>query len=304
MRMLRAETNIDKLKLCYIQPASFFESLLSSFNNTDNGIIDYMEFRLHLDDTECNQDNQIVKMIVSVQYDMDGNNNCLGEFEFSLTGKYKGLCFFTFNNEALYTLFQHYEGIKYNVISFIEFVTAVLGLEFNNVTLAEICLDTNKNLIAALRKYIMDYKGYEMFLNGNLVHDEYRKLENYGEYFSRSRKKLSRQPTLYLHQKKQSGLALRVYNKSAELEGSQKDYITNWLGFGGQTIYRAEITIRNTEIRQYCDDTNHEYNEVIQLLIDKDWRDGVWADAVRRIIYFRSRTTGEEVELGDILKSI
>jgi len=124
-------------------------------------------------------------------------------------------------------------------------------------------MDTNKNLIATLRKYIKDYKGYEMFLNGNLVHDEYRKLENYGEFYSRSRKKLNRQPTLYLRQKKQSGLALRVYNKSAELEGSQKDYITNWLGFGGQTIYRAEITIRNTEIRQYCDDTNHEYNEVI-----------------------------------------
>ena len=301
MRTLKVETNIDKLKLCYVQPASFFESMLSSFNNTDNGILDFADFKLRLDVTERNQDNQIVKMIVSVQYDMDGNNNCLGEFEFSISGKYKGLCFFTFDNKALYTLFQFYEGNKYNVISFIEFVSAVLGLEFNNVTLAEICLDTNKNLIAAMRKYIKNYNEYEMFLNGNLVHDENRKIENYGEYYSRSRKKLSRQPTIYLPQKKQSGLALRIYNKSNELEGTQKEYIANWLGFGEQIIYRAEIIIRNTDLKQYCDSTNHDYNEMIQLLIDKEWRARVWADSVRRIIYFRSRNTGIEVELADML---
>lgn len=303
MKPLRMETNIDKLKVCYIQPAPLFNSLRDAFTCSDNNILDYSEFQLQLDHTELNPDNQVIKMVVSVHYYMDGASHRLGEFEFSVSGKYKGLCFFTFENKALYTLFEYVEGSKYNVVGFIIYVADQLGLEFNNVTLAELCMDTNKNLITALRKYIKDYEGYDMFLNGNLVHDKDRKLENYGEYFSRSRHKISRQPTLYLHQKKQCGLGLKIYNKTNEIieTSSSKDYIKDWLGYGNQTIYRAELTIRNTDFRDFCSLTGEENGSLLLLLTSPEWRNKLWAYSVNRIIYFRSKKDGKEVELADML---
>ncbi len=303
MKPLRMETSIDKLKVCYIQPAPLFNSLSDAFASSDNNILDYLEFQLQLDHTELNPDNQVIKMVVSVHYYMDGASHRLGEFEFSASGKYKGLCFFTFDNKALYTLFECVEGSKYNVVGFIIYVADQLGLEFNNVTLTEICMDTNKNIIAALRKYIKDYEGYDMFLNGNLVHDKDRKLENYGEYYSRSRKKISRQPTLYLHQKKQYGLGLKIYNKTIEIKEAScsKDYITDWLGYGKQTIYRAELTIRNTDLRDFCSLTGEDNGSLLLQLTSPEWRNKLWAYSVYRIIYFRSKKDGKVIELADML---
>ena len=303
MKPLRMETNIDKLKVCYIQPAPLFNSLSDAFASSNNNILDYSEFQLQLDHTELNPDNQVIKMVASVHYYMDGSSHRLGEFEFSVSGKYKGLCFFTFDNKALYTLFEYNQGVKCNVIGFIFYVTEQLGLEFNNVTLAEICMDTNKNIITAIRKYIKDYEEYDMFLNGNLVHDKDRKLENYGEYYSRSRKKICRQPTLYLHQKKQYGLGLKIYNKTIEIKEAScsKDYIKDWLGYGNQTIYRAELTIRNTDFRDFCSLTGEENGSLLLLLTSPEWRNKLWAYSVNRIIYFRSKKDGTDVELADML---
>lgn len=301
MKSLKIETNIDKLKLCYIQPIGFFENLKESFLKTDKRILNYSNYHLFLEETENNAENEIVKMLVSVNYTMDDMSHRLGRFEFSITGKYTGFCFFTFENKTFYTLYEKIMDYKYNTMLFIETVTEDLGLKFNNVTLCEICLDTNKNLISALRRYIKNYDEYEMFLNGNLVREEDRTLDNYGEYFTRSRKKMNRQPTLYLHQKKQSGLALKVYNKSKELEESGKDYINKWLDFGNQTIFRAELTIRNTDLREYCNQTRDEQENLISLLSYNKWRNQLWAYSVRRLIYFRSRVTGDEIGLIDML---
>ena len=211
MMAVRAQTNIDKLKVCYIQPVGLFDELLEAFRISGN-IMDCVEYQLHLDRTNMSADDEISEMEVSVLYEMDGKKHRLGEYEFSTTGKYKGYCFFTFDNKAFYTLFQVFYGEKQNVVGFIEYISDQLGLKFNNITMAEVCLDTNRNLIANLRKYIKDYEEYEMFLNGNIVRDQDRKLDNYGEFYSRSRRRICRHPTIYLSQKKRSGLGLRIYD--------------------------------------------------------------------------------------------
>ena len=302
MRALKVQTNLDKLKLCYIQPQGLFENLRDGFLSSAN-FLEYDEFQMQLDRTILNTDQEIIGMEVSAHYELDGINHCLGLFEFSISGKYKNYCFFTFDNKSFYTLFQIFYGKKQNVVGFIEYIAERIGLRFNNVTTAEICLDTNSNLIASLRKYIKDFEGYEMFLNGNLVHDEDRKLDNYGEYYSRSRRKMNRQPTIYLSQKRRGGLSLRIYNKTSELKEAspEKEYISSWLEFGNQTIYRAELTIHNTDLQAFCEMMRFDNDALIQLLISPEWRNKLWAYSVKRIIYFRSRLDGTEIELADML---
>ena len=302
MKALRVETNLDKLKICYTQPAGLFQNLRDTFLQSGDTLA-FVEYNLQLDHTVLNLDQEVIGMEVSVHYELDGINHRLGFYEFSISGKYRNFCFFTFDNSAFYTLYQIYYGEKQSVVGFIEYISEQIGLEFNNITLAEICLDTNRNLIASLRKYIKDYEGFEMFLNGNLVHDKDRKLDNYGEYYSRSRRKLNRQPTIYLGQKKRGGLSLRLYNKTSELKEAspEKEYISTWLDFGKQTIFRAELTIHNTDLQDFCDMIGYDKYALIQLLITPEWRNKLWAYSVKRILYFRSRIDGTEIELADML---
>ena len=118
-----------------------------------------------------------------------------------------------------------------------------LGLAFNNITEIEVALDTETNIIYRLRKLIKDVENYDMYLNGRKV-EEGTLLCNYGEYYERSREKLSRCPTLYFKQSKDTDMALKVYDKAKELEerspGKASRY-HNWIGWSDTNrIYRAE----------------------------------------------------------------
>lgn len=294
--------NIDKKRLCYRQPEGLFDQMKQ---HPINSWIDYnSEFKLHIiDDGRGNNDKEPVKIKAQV---ILSDNTLLGSLTFHNSAKYDGLCFFEFSNRALYLNTCIIRGEKYNCQQYMTYVADVLELGLNNFTEVEIACDINHNVVAKVRKLIKDYQNYDMFVNGKRIISEDRTIENYGEYFSRTRKKLNKQPTLYFTKKKEGSPTLRIYNKSREInEASQeKKYITEWDGFGSQNIYRIEVAIKSEFYKAFADSLQSSDSfsnawddiNVQDALFDLErYRAKVWQFFSDRMVYFRAKWGDKQV---------
>ena len=319
--------NVDKLKLSFIQPSGLFEEL-SLFPT--NKYLNYGDFTLHIIDNGKKEGSKkpSTKMLINV---LLSDGTLLGEFTFNNSAKYDGLCFFKFANSALYKCEGQSCGEKQNCQTHIQFIAEALNLKLNSQTEIELAADVNFNPIPKIRKLIKDYKNYDMIYNGKRIIDEGRKIEDYGEYFGRSRKKLDRTPTLYFSQSKSDGLQMKLYDKSKEIkeESPTKSYIEEWNDFNGKNIYRIEITIRWEQYKKwlqylnsadcplYSDwkqfisegegehialsETDEAYLGRSEALLTMDaYKCPLWKFCTDRMLYFRNRRTNEVVSLLDI----
>lgn len=310
---IEARCVVDKLKVCYIQPPHLFNRLAEECGilNDDcreSYYIDCGDFSLQLID-KIGKDGNYTQLDFAVIIPAD-NYSKLGTFTFSNSGKYEGKAFFEFENSALYTTFSKLPQGTNNYQCLLFYVTSTLGLEYNNITQVEIALDTTKNYIKHLRSYIHNYKQYDMFLNGKIVKDESATLENYGEYYSRSRMSMSKQPTLYFGQSKDVGLKMRVYNKSIELAEQSKqkaDRYSEFVEFSTNTqIYRVEVVVRNTDIKLFHSLWREHFGKddaenILALLMSEQFNVQLWKWATDRLVYFRDKQTKDYIYLSDIL---
>lgn len=302
MKKTKWKINVDKLKICYNQPAELWQ-YLSKFNTDD--IINYDCFALHILDDGRGKENDKPRVKIKANVLLD-EGLVLGKFEFNNSSKYEGKCFFAFDNKALYTIAGCNMGKKYNHIITLDFIEQQLNLIKNNLTLVEVALDVNFNVIHKIQTYIKDYKNYTMYINGNIVADEKRKIENYGEYFQRSRKRRERYPTIYLSQSKEDSPRLKIYNKTNEItEESGKEYINEWNEISGN-VYRTEITIKNGDFKKFMqlvgeqNDFNSEIEGVCLHLSTQEYICSLWQYITDRMLYFRCKSTNEVIRLLDI----
>ncbi len=323
----RHQFNIDKFKLCYNQPEGLF-SRISEYSTND--YIDFDCFQLHIfdDGRGENGEKEPIKIKANVILS-DGFH--LGDFVFCNSVQYDGRCFFTFANPALYQTTTIVCGEKYNYQTEIDYIIDVLGLKLNNFTEIEIALDVNFNILPKVQKLVKDYQNYDMIVNNKRVTDENRKIENYGEYYGRSRAKRDKYPTIYFAQSKSDGLQLRIYDKSREIkeENPHKEYIEAWNGFSNQKVFRVEFTIKNEQFKKWLqnlnstdcpllsdwkqfisegEDENIAPSEPIedymrrteQLLLLQDYKCSLWQFCADRVIYWRDKATNEVISLLDV----
>lgn len=310
-----ASINIDKLKICYNLPTDFdlFSELVSKSelptstpNLSEQAEKIYFDgFYLQAIDWEYSVNYGDCKRL-SLMVITDAGEK-IGTLEMRDDCKYGGKCFFTFECKALYTITSNYPS-KFNMLCYMDYISSNLNLTFNNITLVELALDTNKNYITKVRRLIKN-TDVEMFKNGHKITDDNKVISNYGEFYSRSRKQLSKQPTLYFEQSKDTGLKLKIYNKSREMQESDSEklsYIPEWVGIvGGEDIYRCEVTIRNTDLRAFCAlmgdicPEQSEYENIIGLLMLDDFRGRLWAWATHRLIFFRDENG--DIDLIDLI---
>ena len=286
--------NIDKLKICYRVSADTFSCIAKSCNlnaadnEAMNTIIDRGDYALHLINHSSN-DNEVTAITMSVTFFMDEEQRKLGTFDLKKGSQY---CFFGFENKALYTPFIYVNGNKYNCVNFVEYISDDLGLIFNNISTLEIARDSTRNYVTAVQKFIRDFANYEMFVNGHIVRDENRTIPHYRKMYSSSRKKMSRVPTLYFDQS--DGPALKIYDKRKEMEEEEQaklSYIPQWLSFGDAPIYRAEVTFKNRDIREYMAKIG---------ITSADKMADMWQYGADRLLYFRDRTTGNIIRLAGL----
>lgn len=306
----RINFNIDRLRLCYKQPQQLFYDV-TSFEDGEE--IDCGDFRLRVIDNGRTADNELPPTNATAQIVYwDGSKDIvMGDLELNNSPKYKGKCFLTFTNNSLYDCQGRdlRTGEKYNHLCYLPYVSDVIGLQLNNVTLLEITADTNVNPIPAIRRYIRDYEHYDMVVNGRRIADERRKIDCYCEAYGSSRVRIDRYPTMYLGQSKSEGLRMRIYNKTREItESSDKQYESEWNEYGDHAIHRIEVVVRNEDYRQWLDyvrPIKPEWGcleDAEHLLLSEEYRTAIWLYATRRMLYFRPKGQRKKViDLADII---
>lgn len=309
-RKTKWAVSVDKLKVCLSQPQEAFDYIR---DHTSYAAIDGMRV---LDEdgyklVVVEEDDNTMTVALDVMDDT-GEYLHLGTFQFNgIGGRYQGRAFFSFENSSLYTVFGvTADGSKANWVDMLLPICGGFGLAFNNITEIEVALDTETNIIYRLRKLIKDVENYDMYLNGRKV-EAGVPLENYGEFFERTREQLSRVPTLYFKQSKATDMSLKVYDKATELREHSPEKAARyheWLGWDRtDKIYRAEVTLHNTNVREFCERQGRwlaeqgEHGNILGLFGMEEFRLGMLRDATDRMVYFRDRRDGSKVSVIDLL---
>lgn len=299
----KCDISIDRLKICYLAPPYLWDYLQNDAN------LKFYDFTLIHHDDEISEGKERKSRVFDVVL-TDGRT--LGTL--TLTNKKLSnseYCFFEFSNQMLYSdesINREIYG-RQNCMVYLPIVSETLNLKFHNITLCEVACDVNWNVINKIRKMIHDYETYDMFVNGNIIKEHSRQIDNYMECYSRSRKQLNRRPTLYFRQATTDTASLKIYDKTREVEmkGNAKDYIKNWLNFESNDIFRTEVTLHKNDFKffakqKFADERWNDLNESLGAIInDENYIIALWIVTARRLLYFRNKTSREYIYLEDLL---
>ena len=305
--------NVDKLRVCFTMPENLYGYLNEHYTRrdelTDARILDEDTFSLVF----IEEDEVKMTAVLNVR-DVEGYYR-LGTFTFSNSAKYAGKAFFSFENSALYRVYLKFPNEEpKNHICDLQYVADFYGMEFNNITELELAFDSTFNYISKVRKMIKAVDTYDLYLNGKKVKDD-ETLDGYGEYYTRSRVKMSKLPTLYFSQAKDTDMKMRVYDKARELDENspnKAERLKEWLGWDTiDTLYRVEVVMHNTNVREFVERYGErlypecgEHSNVLNLLGMSDFRLAMFLDSVDRLIYFRNRRTREKISLVELASGI
>ena len=305
--------NVDKLRVCFTMPEYLYGYLNEHYTRrdelTDARILDEDTFSLVF----IEEDEVKMTAVLNVR-DVEGYYR-LGTFTFSNSAKYAGKAFFSFENSALYRVYLKFPNEEpKNHICDLQYVADFYAMEFNNITELELAFDSTFNYISKVRKMIKDTDAYDLYLNGKKVKDD-ETLDGYGEYYTRSRVKMSKLPTLYFSQAKDTDMKMRVYDKARELNENspnKAERLKEWLGWDTiDKLYRVEVVLHNTNVREFVERYGErlysecgEHSNVLNLLGMSDFRLAMFLDSVDRLIYFRNKKTREKISLIELASGI
>lgn len=305
--------NVDKLRVCFTMPENLYGYLNEHYTRrdelTDARILDEDTFSLVF----IEEDEVKMTAVLNVR-DVEGYYR-LGTFTFSNSAKYAGKAFFSFENSALYRVYLKFPNEEpKNHICDLQYVADFYGMEFNNITELELAFDSTFNYISKVRKMIKAVDTYDLYLNGKKVKDD-ETLDGYGEYYTRSRVKMSKLPTLYFSQAKDTDMKMRVYDKARELDENspnKAERLKEWLGWDTiDTLYRVEVVMHNTNVREFVERYGErlypecgEHSNVLNLLGMSDFRLAMFLDSMDRLIYFRNKKTREKISLVELASGI
>lgn len=257
MRTPKIIFNIDRVKICLLQPDGFFDAYKEKLKseNLKQSFEDGFSLVAH-DEKDVNDKDITVRLYLNNSPDI-----LLGTFIFNQSKKYGNKCFFTYNTKLMYEIANRvadgdYKNTNYNFFSFPFYVFGYLGLTFNNVTNIEIACDTNVDIINRIRQMVSDADTFDMILLGKKVKDPTADLVGFWEYYQRSRLRKASSPTIYIHSPKNKPsyrFSLKVYDKARELAQSRKDkeVLTKAWDDMGNKIQRLEITVENEPFKRF-----------------------------------------------------
>lgn len=306
----RVNFNLDKVRLCYCQPADLFGEL----SRLENGeYVDFGYFRLYIIDNGRKEGSSkpAVKAKADIVVNVEQSWEAVGTLTAHNSAKYDGLCFLEFTNKTLYSRLGEDKTEKVNGLNCLPYIVTPMGLRLHNVTELEIAADCSYNPTPTIRRMIKDYEHYDMIMNGRRIDDEKRNISGYCEIHGRSRIRVDRIPSLNFHQSKDDGLKMRIYDKTKEItEASGKDYIEDWNDYGKHSIYRVEVTVKNEDYKQWLDYARQlkpEWGDLdasVGLLCDEAYRASLWHYCAHRQLYFKPKGQRDKViDLIDIISS-
>lgn len=162
-----------------------------------------------------------------------------------------------------------------------------LGMVFHNITTVDLAKDFSKiNPVTIIRKMYKD-NGITTIINGKAVRDRKQTIIGLSQTYSISLDRL-KNPTISVKQakalhNKSKGITVCAYNKVAEIEGSEKDYILDYYG-NPKKLHRLEVHLNSQEIADYFKFIGKVQD--LHLLTDADFMDAMYFYHLSAVIRF------------------
>ncbi|MBR4871726.1 MAG: hypothetical protein IKU96_06125 [Alistipes sp.] len=275
---------IDKLKICYtLTEQSILHDLM--VNPTDE--FEHPEWGFSLRRVEGKHFNHIYEIIYLDYTDnsmREFDHQCFGTLRWGLRSDKEGemdkFVWIAIDNR------QFYLNYDYNTKSrmvYLEYIEAMLGLCFHNLTQLDLAMDDGKNLSKRLIRAIRD-DSLVPIVNGKKVEKRDELLEDI-LYIGTGDCRRIREYSLLIKQKN-GDVRLMAYNKKREVENaSHKDYILDANG-NPNHLHRLEVRVSSDALREYIERERIIYDPM--MFTDEAWLWRTFLDFAGRVLRFQS----------------
>lgn len=284
------DVKIDKLKLCY--------------KIKENGLIQKLREGIAVD-VDWDFIGFTLRKIEGTHYDfiyeivykdfLEVNSNEVGEQVFGTISwglrtrtddSFNGFAWLAVDNKQFYLPSDNKVD---NRLIHLDYISDVLGLEWNNFTNMDLAVDgsTNfsKKIIQLLRdtNYIPIINGVKMVDRENLIEDIL--------YIGIGNLKRIKEYTLLVRQKKaernkSAGLSMMAYNKSREIaHNPKKEYISQAYK-NSKRLYRLEVRINSDSMKAFLEHEHLSFSG--EMLYNKDYLWLFFLTFLNRIVRFQS----------------
>lgn len=287
-RVCKRRIQIDALTVCFQVVNDYHYNNIMTIDY--GGTYDLMDFKL------VRIQGRYYNNIYSILYFDGEQEREFGSLKFNLgggdnthtNGTHK--VWMSLSNEILYT----------KDISYLGYISQVLGLDFHNVTTLDLCLDTPFQVSNILKKHIRN-KELATMLNGKRVKD---RTEDRSEitYISSGDLDKDKYLTISVKQRKamhdkSKGVTLTTYDKAAEVRNSsKKQYILDFYG-NPKKLYRTEVHLNNEDIKDFLNSVNAELNVY---MLDEALLETMFFFHLNSLIHFK-RNKKEDVKWEQLL---
>lgn len=265
-------TIIDALKLCYMVNVEDLSTLME---------LDYGHYDIIDNVRLLRVSSQHFAYCFNVLYGTDENRKEVAQLRFCRYGEKETDMIYTFlhiSNSVLYDdeLFDIALKLPEN-----------LGMVFHNFTAIDLAKDfTNINPVSVIRKMYKD-KDITTIINGKAVRDRKQTIIGLSQTYSISLDRL-KNPSISVKQvkalhNKAKGITICAYNKYAEIEESQKDYILNYYD-NPKKLHRLEVHLNSQEITDYFKSIGKIQD--LAILTDADFMDAMYFHHLSSVIRF------------------
>ena len=274
-RVCKRKVQIDALTVCF--------QVVNTYHYNNIKELDYGEVYELEDFNLVRITGRYYNNIYSILYNDGEKEQEFGVLKFNLGG-----------GENTHTNGNHKAWISLNNvilyskdISYLGYITQMLGIDYHNITTLDLCLDTPFQVSNTLKKHIRDKKLLTV-LNGKKVKD---REEDRPEITYISSGDLDRDKYLTITVKqrkaihdKSKGVTLTTYDKAAEVRNSSnKQYILDYYG-NPRKLYRTEVHLNNGEIKDFLNTIGAELNVY---MFDEAILEAMFFYHLNSIIYFK-----------------
>ena len=265
-------TIIDALKLCYMVNVEDLSALMELDYGHYDIIEDFMMFRVS---------SQHFAYCFNILHGTDEDRREVAQLRFRRYGEQETDMTYIFLHVSNHVLYDR------DLLDRVLMLPEKMGMVFHNITTIDLAKDfTKSNPVTIIRKMYKD-KGVTTIINGKAVRDRKQTITGFSQTYSISLDRL-KNPTITIKQakavhNKAKGITVCAYNKVAEIEGSEKDYILDYYG-NPKKLHRLEIHLNSQEITDYFRSIGKV--QELQLLTDPVFLDSMYFYHLSAVIRF------------------
>ena len=271
---------LDKVKICYTLAE---QSILHDLMRNTPDEYEHPEWGFNLTREEGSHFDCIYRIIYlertsnspTAEYDLQ----CFGRLKWGLrsdkSGEMNKFVWIEMENQQLYLNYNY--NTKSRMV-YLEYIEAMLGLCFHNLTALDIAIDDYKNLSKRLIRSIRN-ENLIPIVNGTKIEDRDKLIDDILYIGVGNRRRILEYNLIV--QQKNKNIRLAAYNKKREIEhkGGTKSYILDSNGNPAH-LHRLEVRISSDALREYFGSESIEYNPMM-------FTDELWL--LKTFIYFASR---------------